>query len=237
MKTRYVIFLLIISLLCSCATIKSEKDIQQAEAHFQLGLSYLNDNNIQPAFVEFQKAIEFNPDNKEAHNMIGVIYLTKLEDYSNAVSHFKKALILDKNFSEAYNNLGNAYEKIGMHDDAIESYKAAIANPLYRNTPLAFYNMGMLYYKLTRYDDAMDAFKESLKRHSDFYLSYYGLALCYNMKGQYGDAAIAMNRAIELDPLYRGNRDKAIEDMRNRKIRAKAEEEQFIVDYLEILKY
>ncbi len=234
---RYSIFLLLICLLYSCATIKSEKDIQQAEAHFQLGLSYLNNNNIQPAFVEFQKAIEFDPDNKEAHNMIGVIYLTKLEDYSNAIIHFKKAISLDKNFSEALNNLGNAYEKTGQYKDAIESYKLAIANPLYRNTALALYNLGMLYYKLTQYDDALDTFKESLKRNSDFYLSYYGLALCYNMKRQYDDSAIAINRAIELDPLYRGNRDKAIEDMKNRKIRAKGEEAQYISDYLEILKY
>ncbi|NWF76747.1 MAG: tetratricopeptide repeat protein [Nitrospirae bacterium] len=237
MKNLFYIFLLFICLFCSCVTVKTKRDIQQSDAHFQLGLSYLNNNNIQPAFVEFQKAIDFDPDNKEAHNMIGVIYLTKLEDYSNAIIHFKKALNLDKNFSEVYNNLGNAYEKIGKHDEAIESYKAAIENPLYHNTALALYNIGMLYYKLARYDDAMDAFKESLKRNSDFYLSYYGLALCYNMKGQYDDAAVAISRAIELDPMYRGNRDKAIEDLRNRKIRAKAEEEKFIADYLEILKY
>ena len=68
-------------------------------------------------------------------------------------------------------------------------------------------------------------------------MPYYGLALCYNAKGQYGDAAIAMARAIEIDPLYKGDKRKAMEDLRDKKIRAKGDQEKDISDYLEILQY
>ncbi len=46
-----------------------------------------------------------------------------------------------------------------------------------------------------------------------------------------------MSRAIELDPLYKGNKDKAMEDLKDKKIRARGIEEKDIADYLDILKY
>ena len=76
-----------------------------------------------------------------------------------------------------------------------------------------------------------------MKRYSDFHAPYYGLALGFNAKGQYDDAALAMQRAIELDPLYKGNTDKAITDLRNQKLRATGEQEQDITDFLEIIRY
>ena len=61
---RKTIFLLISLVMClSCATMSKEERLQKASAHYQLGKSYLNNNNIQPAFVEFQKALELDPGN------------------------------------------------------------------------------------------------------------------------------------------------------------------------------
>ena len=228
---------IIVLFLCSCAGSASKDEIHKANYHYQIGVSYLNDNNIQPAFVEFQKALKLNPYDKDIHNALGILYLLKLENYPKAVYHFKESLAIDKTFPEASNNLGNAYANMGKFPEAIESYKKAISNPQYKNAAMALHNLGMVYYRLSRYDEALDAFKEALKRFSSFHLPYYGLALCYNAKAQYGDAAIAMTRAIELDPLYKGNKDKALDDLKEKRIRPKGIEEKDINDYLDILKY
>ncbi len=233
----FVILTFLISFVSACVSNTVVKDTQKASAHYQLGVSYLNDNNIQPAFVEFQKALELNPNDKNIHNAIGIIYLQKLEDYPKAIKHFKEALRLDENFSEALNNLGNTYAKMGEFDKAIEAYKKAISNPLYKNAALALNNLGMVYYRIAKYDEAIDSFKEALKRFSDFHLPYYGLALCYNAKGQYGDASNAINYAIKFDPLYKGDKEKAREYLLEKKLKVKGEEEKDIIDYLEILKY
>jgi len=229
------VFFLIV-FLCSCATVNKE-DTKNASYHYQMGVSYLNDNNIQPAFVEFQKALELNPHDKETHQALGVIYLTKFEDYPKAIKHFQEALQIDGNFSEAANNLGNAYSSMGKFDKAVEAYKMAISNPQYKNAALALYNLGMVYYRLSKIDDALEAFKDALKRHSNFNMPYYGLALCYNAKGQYGDAATAITRAIDLDPFYKGDKKKAVEDLKDKKLRAKGDEEKDISDYLDIIHY
>lgn len=223
-------------LASSCAGL-ADKNMKNSQYHYQLGISYLNENNIQPAFTELQKALELNPQDKEIHNALGVIYLTKLEDYAKAIEHFQKALAIDKNYSEAATNLGNTYANMKKFNEAIESYNIALSNPQYRNPAMALNNLGMVYYRLSKWDEALSAFKDALKRYSDFHAPYYGLALCYNAKGQYGDAAFAMKRAIELDPLYKGDMEKAIVDLRNQKLRAKDEQEQDITNYLEIIQY
>lgn len=222
--------------ICSCATVSVEEQ-QQANAHFKLGISYLNENNVQPAFIEFQKAYELNPGDKEVLNAIGIIYLLKFDDFPKAIDFFQKALKVDHDFSEAYNNLGFAYEKSRRFEEAIDSYKKALANLLYRTPEKAYNNLGRVYYRLGRYDEAIDANKEALKRASDFYYSYYDISLCYNAKGKYGDAATAITKAVEMDPLYKGDKSKAINDLKQRKLRARGDEEKDINDYLDILKY
>jgi type IV pilus biogenesis/stability protein PilW len=235
---KRLVFILFLIGITSCATAPPKADnIQKAKAHYELGISRVNDDNIQPAFVEFQKALELNPDYKEVHNAIGVIYLQKLEDYPNAIKHFKEALRIDPEFSEAANNLGTAYADMGNYKEAAEAYKRALSNPQYKNPSLALYNLGMVYYELSRYDDAIDAFKEALRRFSDLYQPYYGLALCYNAKGRYSDASSALTNAIRLDPLYRGDRAKAKEDLKNRKLTARGNQEKDISDFLDILNY
>lgn len=231
------LLLVVLILIGACASTITEENMQRATAHYKLGVSYLNENNVQSAFVEFQKALELNPNDKEVLNAIGVIYLLKLEDFQKAIDFFQRAIRVDQNFSDGYNNLGFAYEKAGRFNDAIDSYKKALSNPVYRTAEKAYNNLGRVYYRLGRYDEAIDAYKEAIKRVADFHPSYYGLALCYNAKGKYGDASTAIVRAIELDPLYRGDKAKAIHDLRNRKIRAKADDEKDIENWLEILKY
>lgn len=232
-----VFSVLILFLSFSCASTPKEDTLQKAKAHYQLGVSYLNDNNIQPAFVEFQKALELNPDDKETLNAIGVIYLLKLEDYTKAVEFLQKALKVDRNYSEAWNNLGVAYERMGKYSEALESYKSALQNTFYRNPEKALNNMGRVYYRTRRYDDAIDAYKEAAKRASDFALPYYGLALCYNAAGKYGNAATALKKALEVDPAYRGDKERAIRDLKERKVLLRAEEEKDMDDLLEIMNY
>ena len=94
---KKLLCLIMLMFICSCATVSVEEQ-QQANAHFKLGVSYLNENNVQPAFIEFQKAYEFNPGDKEVLNAIGIIYLLKFDDFPKAIDFFQKALKVDHDF-------------------------------------------------------------------------------------------------------------------------------------------
>jgi type IV pilus biogenesis/stability protein PilW len=234
MKARNILIFFIF-FLCSCVT-TGMKSFDKSNAHYQMGVSYFKENKIQMAYVEFQKAIELNPNNKEAQNALGVVYL-KFDDPQKAKDSFSKAVIIDPNFSEAQNNLGSTYGTMGKWSEAVNSFKAALKNPLYKTSETAYRNLGLAYYRLGRIDEAINAYNESIKRAQDYYPSYYGLALCYNTKGQYGNAATAFTRAVELDPTFGGKKDKVAKYFENQRLMAKGDELKDIMDYLEIMKY
>jgi superkiller protein 3 len=232
-KNGVILFILIFCLF-SCAT--PAHNVDMSNAHYQMGLSYMNENKIQMAFVEFQKAIEMNADNKEALYALGVVYL-EFDDLQNAEESFLKAIRLDKNYSEAYSNLGATYGRMGRWADAISAFKAAIKNHFYKRPDIAYTGLGDVYYSSGRFDDAIDSYNNAIKRNQEFYRPYYGLARCFNAKSRYGDAASAMERAINLDPLFKGDRDKAIEYFKKKRIEAEDRELKDIDDFLEILNY
>jgi Tfp pilus assembly protein PilF len=201
-----------------------------------MGMAYLNEGKVQLAFVEFQKAIQMEPNNKEVVYNLGLVYF-QLEDYVNAKQHFLKAINLDPQFANAYNNLGATYMQLKQWKEAVAAFQKALANPFYKTPEWAFYNLGMSYYRLGEYDKAVDAVKDSIRRDKSFPLPYYVMALAYNKLERFGDAADVMDRAIEIDPAYQGNRDKKIADIRDRLYTAKGEEEADLKDYLEIMNY
>ena len=221
----------------ACATAQTGDKRQAAAAHYKIGVSYLNEAKAQQAFVEFQTAYELNPGDKEILNAIGIIYLLYFDDTAKAAGFFEKAVKVDPNYSEAYNNLGFAHEKLGQFDKAIFFYKKAVSNLLYSTPEKAYISMGNSYYRLGRYEEALSSYKDAVNRAPELNLPYMRMALCYNAMGRYGDASTAMTHAIKLDPVYKGDKEKALEDFTIMKLKATGYEEKDLRDYIEIIKY
>jgi tetratricopeptide (TPR) repeat protein len=236
---NYGKILTVISLLSviACATAPTKDTGPQAGAHYKMGVAYLNEGRVQQAFVEFQQAYELNPSDKEVLNGIGIIYLLYYDETAKAIDFFEKATKVDPNYSDAYNNLGFAYEKLGRFDAAIPFYKKAISNLTYSTPEKAYISLGNAYYRLGKYEDALFSYKEAIKRVPNMALPYMRMALCYNALGRYGDASSAMTHAITLDPAYKGDREKALEAFHVWKLKASGYEEKDIQDYIEIIKY
>ena len=223
------------SLLSGCASVSVEQQ-KESEYYYKVGLTYLNENKFQMAFVQFQKALQLDPDNKRAMNSLGLVYY-QLEDYEKAKDLFISAVYIDPNFSDAYTNMGITYMKTAQWREALESFKKALSNPLYQNPERAFYNRGVCYYRAGQYDLAVNEFKDAIRRAPSYALPYYGLALAYNKAGKYGDASAVVARAIEIDPAYKGDRTKFQEDMKHKAMSIRGEEEADFRDYMDIMRY
>lgn len=230
--------LLLFAYLTSCAVpdVKSY-ETPESSAFYDLGVAYLNENKIQKAFVEFQKAYSINPYDKRVLNAIGIIYLLHFDDTPKAISFFEKAVNRDSMYSEAYNNLGFAHESLGNFETAILYYEKAVENLTYATPEKAYINLANAHYRLGHHNHAIAAIREALKRAPTLSIAYMKLALCYNALGRYGDASTAMSSAIVLDPVYQGDIDKAVQDLLERELTATGYERQDIRDYLEIIKY
>jgi type IV pilus assembly protein PilF len=228
------VFLLLVGGCSSSQTqTASEND---SSYHNKLGMAFLGEGKAQLAYVEFQKAIKIDPDNKDAVYNLGLTCF-QLEDYESSKKYFQKAVKLAPDFPDAHNNLGVNYMQLRQWQEAADSFRRALANPFYRTPELAFYSLGMALYRMGQYEKAVDSFKDSIRRDRKFALPYYGLALAYNKMEKYGEAAEVMGKAIDIDTYYKGDREKKSADLKERLYTVKGEEEKDIMDFLEIMQY
>ncbi|GBE36468.1 lipoprotein NlpI [bacterium BMS3Bbin07] len=237
MKTWILIIPVTLFFLISCATPSRQARQNEAEAHFKLAISHLERGQMQAAFVELQKSIELAPRNKRAHNALGIVY-RYFENTKKAEEAFRTAISIDPQYSEAYNNLGVVYMKTRQWDKAIEAFRKALDNLQYHTPETAFTNLGKVYYRKGEFAKSIRAYKKAIKRAPDYNAPYYGLALCYNALARYGDASEALTEAIKLDSFFKGDREKAKQELIRQKLKAvDMDEEQDYINLLEILRY
>jgi tetratricopeptide (TPR) repeat protein len=150
--------LITVGLLGGCAM--SEETKQKSKGYYQEGMASL-ENDRQKAFVSFQKAVQLNPDNKEARYGLGhiLVYQGKL---TQAEAEFREAIQIDENYSEAHTYLGQVLANQDHWPDAIAEFRRALSNPLYTTPDLARYHLGKALAHQGDFQGAMEALEDAL---------------------------------------------------------------------------
>ena len=125
-------------MLGGCANDKEV--LQKSQGHYQEGIASLPGDR-QKAFVSFQKSVQLNPSNKEARYALGHVYAQQGK-LSHAEEQLRAAIKIDEAYSEAHTFLGQVLANQDRWDEAIQSYRQALANPLYPTPDLARYHLG-----------------------------------------------------------------------------------------------
>lgn len=97
------------------------------------------------------------------------------DDYQQAVSAYKKAIAI-KPVGAYYNNLGEAYAKLGQTEDAIPQYQLAAQ----KDPPGAaryYFNLGAILTNTGHTDEANNAFDKVIAANPDFAEAYYQKAV------------------------------------------------------------
>jgi Tfp pilus assembly protein PilF len=128
----------LVSALGGCAA--NEEIIKKSDGYYQEGIASLSVDR-QKAFVSFQKAVQLNPDNKDARYALGHVYAIQGK-LALAEAEFRSAIKIDESFSEAHTYLGQVLANQNRWDEAIKSYRQALANPLYSTPDLARFHLG-----------------------------------------------------------------------------------------------
>jgi tetratricopeptide (TPR) repeat protein len=107
---------------------------ENANAWYNLGVTYMGMGKQQSALKAYQKAISIDPKQINAWNNLGVIYFQN-GDYQQAENFFQECLKLNKNFQNAYANLGAVAHNMGRYEQARKYYlKALELNPHDQNS-------------------------------------------------------------------------------------------------------
>jgi Tfp pilus assembly protein PilF len=195
----FIILLSLVFLVTSCMSMSEKR--KRNIFHRKMGVSKMMEGDDQAAFIEFQKALEYIPDDKESYNLIGLFYY-KQNNYKKAVEYYLKAIDIDKHYAEAYNNLGAAYMRLEKWDEALEVFDKALSEPMYATPERALFNKGAVYYYTGEYLKAIDSLEEVLRRSPDFTAAYYYKGLIYLKLDRKKDAINEFKQAIEGYPDY-----------------------------------
>ena len=148
---------LTIGLLSGCAI--SEESKKKSKGYYQEGVASL-ESDRQKAFVSFQKAVQLNPENKEARYGLGHI-LVYQGKFAQAEAEFREAIRIDDDYSEAHTYLGQVLANEDRWAEAIAEYRKALSNPLYITPDLARFHLGKALVHEGDLQSAMEAFEDA----------------------------------------------------------------------------
>jgi tetratricopeptide (TPR) repeat protein len=119
--------------------------------------------DIMMARKMFREAIDFYKPGAETSailaNKTGIAY-HQLQDLDNAEKYYRRAVKLNKKYSEAINNLGTVYYAKKSYRRAVNQYRSALR--LSPNSASILSNLGTAYLARKQSDEAMKAYEQAL---------------------------------------------------------------------------
>ncbi|MBF0588256.1 MAG: tetratricopeptide repeat protein [Magnetococcales bacterium] len=167
-----------------------------SQAHNNLGLALRKLQRDDDAKPHFERALSLNPELAEAHNNLGCLLRREENqriwlalgnrpmeappskppdgpphsmDMDAAISHFKQAIKLRPEYTEAYHNLGHAYKDLGQLDQAMACYRQTLLVDKHHFEALN--SMGHLFKQQGYLKEALACYHKALGIHPDYDLA------------------------------------------------------------------
>ena len=151
---------------------------------------------FRPAIEAATKALEIDPDLSEAHASLGFSLHVGIYDWKNADAHFRKAIQLNPNNSNAYLWYSTFLYMSGRFDLGFEyANKAVSLDPL---TPYAHYNIATGLYYARRFNEAEAQHRKVVEEFPSYGMGYFGLSKIHRYLGNTKLAIEENKKAFEL---------------------------------------
>ncbi|MDY3547752.1 tetratricopeptide repeat protein [Riemerella anatipestifer] len=157
---------------------------------------YSNLGNPRRAIDYCLKALTLNEEENFLHNFIADEYVN-LEDPSNALIHYKKALNHDPYDDYALENVMICFYKLNKNDDAIKFLNHYIEEFPFSET--AWFEYGQFYFNRKNYEEAIRGFDYLLAINSNSVGVYANKAACYEVMQEWDKAVEVYEEMLELE--------------------------------------
>ncbi len=127
--------------------------------------------------------------------------LYRLEQFSEALAAFERAIRLKPDFYQAWYGRGRVLSTLGWYTEALDSYNQALQ--IKPNLNIVWRDKGVVLALLSRPEEAVSSFEQAITIKSDDYVAWYlrGNLLRKNLQS-YQAALVSYNKAIKIQPSF-----------------------------------
>ncbi|GEM_PF-614191 len=234
---KKLLILLMLFFLSACVSEERLRQVNESDFHKEIGFAYYIEKNYQLAYSSFHKALQIDPNNKDALHGLALVHM-EFQEFEMARDLFLRTIGLDPGYADAWFNLGICYQKLNSHKEAIDAFTKALANPLFTTQDKAYFGQGISYYRLGKYEEAKNSLEKAINRNVLMFSAHLYLSLSYQKLGMYSEASRILKSALKIDQKYKGDTNKFKKDLMDTlKIEDGTMPKEDILDLLEILKY
>ncbi len=147
------------------------REEKRQEAMELVGKAYQHHmrGDIDKAIALYDQSIEMCPT-PEAFTFRGWAHSYQ-QDFDAAIGDCHRAIDLDPEFGNPYNDIGAYYVEMGQPEDAIPWLKMALKAKRYESYCFPHYNLGRIHESQGRLDQALEHFRASLDENPGYHLA------------------------------------------------------------------
>lgn len=120
------------------------------------------------------------------------------KNYQSAIQAYSRAINLNSNFAEAYNNRGNSFFQLQNFSQAAQDLQIAVK--LNNFDARIHNNLGSAYLLQNLYDAAISEYTQAINLNQNIFTFYYNRALAYCYKNNFQAALPDVQHAMQLNP-------------------------------------
>ena len=170
------IFVLVLGFACGhtrAGEVEDRDAISEAVIHWRNGYVLHLDGRYEEATERFQRSIAAYPT-AEGHTFLGWS-LSELGQLEDAIVECEKAISLDSDYGNPYNDIGVYLIELGRPDEAVPWLQKAITAKRYCCYEFAHSNLGRVLLSQGKIDEAKRSFERALSHNPDYVPAIAGL--------------------------------------------------------------
>lgn len=186
--------------LAGCAssnTASPQANPAAADAYTQLGVAYLERDNLPRALNALDRALDIVPRHAEALQALALVYQRQGEN-ALANNYFQQAVDAEPDFTRARNNYAAFLYGQGQFDLACEQLETASHDAQYASRSQLFTNLGQCYVALEEFDDARARLQRAQSIDPRNARGYLMLAELEYSQGNYAQAWAPLQSYLQL---------------------------------------
>lgn len=121
------------------------------------------------AIACYRQSIALHPT-AEAHTFLGWVF-SFLKLYEEAIAQCQRAIEVDPDFGNPYNDIGAYLVELNRPDEAIPWFERALAAPRYEARCYPYYNLGRVYEKQGNWLRAIDYYRRAVRENPAYELA------------------------------------------------------------------